>query len=77
MPRHLLNITLLPLINLLIDLLSNLTSARPKRSNNETSRNCDIETLPSINSFKELTKDALECRVIKRGDKVKMKIRTK
>ena len=33
--------------------------------------------LTDINSFKELTKDALECRVIKRGDKVKMKIRTK
>lgn len=33
--------------------------------------------LTDSTSFKELTKDALECRVVKRGDKVKMKIRTK
>ena len=33
--------------------------------------------LTDIESFKEIMKDAFECRVVKRGDKVKIKIRTK
>ena len=33
--------------------------------------------LTSIDSFKEIMKDAYECRIVKRGDKVKLKLRTK
>jgi len=33
--------------------------------------------LTDIDSFKEMMKSASECRVVKRGNKVKIKIRTK